>query len=109
MLDQKKSQAATQRLSKVLAGGIGSGGRIDHRGLFLTEGTGARVTDADGRSYIDYMMGFGALILGHRPAPVVDAVQTALGNPIRPITAAWTAVQTICTRCGACVTGMGSC
>lgn len=80
MLDQEKSQAATRRLSRVLAGGIGSGGRIDHRGLFLTEGTGARVTDADGNSYIDYMMGFGALILGHRPAPVVDAVKTALGQ-----------------------------
>lgn len=78
MLDQQKSQAATQRLSKVLAGGIGSGGRIDHRGLFLTEGKGARVTDADGHSYVDYMMGFGALILGHRPVPVIDAVQTAL-------------------------------
>lgn len=80
MRDQHMSQAATRRLSKVLAGGIGSGGRIDHRGLFLTEGTGARVTDADGHSYIDYMMGFGALILGHRPAPVVDAVQAALGQ-----------------------------
>ena len=80
MLDQQKSHAATRRLSQVLAGGIGSGGRIDHRGLFLTEGSGARVTDADGNSYIDYMMGFGALILGHKPAPVVDAIQTALGK-----------------------------
>jgi glutamate-1-semialdehyde 2,1-aminomutase len=51
---------------------------VDHRSLFVKSGQGARVTDADGRSYIDYMMGFGALILGHRPAPVIDAIRQSL-------------------------------
>ncbi len=74
------SAAASARLSQVLAGGIGSGGRIDHRNLFLTHGHGARVTDADGRQYIDYMMGFGALILGHRPNVVVEAITSAIGK-----------------------------
>lgn len=80
MPNKSQSEMATTRLAQVLAGGIGSGGRIEHRKLFLTEGTGARVKDADGREYIDYMMGFGALILGHRPAPVVQAVQAALAK-----------------------------
>ncbi|HZE21223.1 MAG TPA: glutamate-1-semialdehyde 2,1-aminomutase, partial [Desulfobaccales bacterium] len=40
----------------------------------------ARVFDVDGNSYLDYMSSWGPLILGHAPAPVVDAVQAAAGR-----------------------------
>lgn len=78
--DNTKSAAKTARLNQVLAGGVGSGGRVEHRKLFISSGQGARVRDADGNKYIDYMMGFGALILGHRPPQIIEAVQRTLEN-----------------------------
>ena len=38
---------------------------------YFTEGEGCRITDADGHSYIDYLCGFGSMILGFGN-PVVD-------------------------------------
>jgi glutamate-1-semialdehyde 2,1-aminomutase len=43
----------------------------------LVEGRGARVRDAEGREYIDYIGAWGPALLGHAPAPVVDAVIAA--------------------------------
>lgn len=44
---------------------------------FFTHGTGPRVWDADGQSYLDYVGSWGPLILGHAHAPTVKAVQDA--------------------------------
>lgn len=46
--------------------------------VVLTEGAGARVTDADGRVYLDYVGSWGPLILGHAPACVQEAVSRQL-------------------------------
>jgi glutamate-1-semialdehyde 2,1-aminomutase len=43
--------------------------------LCVTAGSGARVEDLDGNSYVDYMLGLGPLILGHAHPAVVKAVQ----------------------------------
>jgi glutamate-1-semialdehyde 2,1-aminomutase len=45
--------------------------------LFFTRGEGARVWDADGSSYIDYVASWGPLIAGHAHDRVVQAVQRA--------------------------------
>jgi glutamate-1-semialdehyde 2,1-aminomutase len=45
--------------------------------LFFTRGEGARVWDADGSSYIDYVGSWGPLIAGHAHPAVVQAVQRA--------------------------------
>ena len=42
--------------------------------LFMTEGSGSKKTDVDGHQYIDYVMGHGALILGHADPGLVTAV-----------------------------------
>ncbi len=47
---------------------------------FFTRGQGARVWDADGREYIDYVGSWGPLLLGHAYAPVVEAVRDAAGR-----------------------------
>ena len=47
---------------------------------FFTRGEGARVWDADGRSYIDYVGSWGPLLLGHAHPAVVDAVRAAAGQ-----------------------------
>jgi glutamate-1-semialdehyde 2,1-aminomutase len=45
--------------------------------LCITQAQGARLTDVDGNVYIDCHMASTASILGHNPAPVVQAVQAA--------------------------------
>lgn len=37
-------------------------------------GAGSRVWDVDGNEYIDYVLSWGPLVLGHAPRPVLDAV-----------------------------------
>jgi len=44
---------------------------------FFARGQGARVWDADGKCYIDYVGSWGPLILGHADADTVRAVQEA--------------------------------
>jgi len=46
----------------------------------IVRGEGPLVFDADGRRYVDFIAAFGPLILGHAPAPVVDAVRRAAGD-----------------------------
>jgi 4-aminobutyrate aminotransferase / (S)-3-amino-2-methylpropionate transaminase / 5-aminovalerate transaminase len=43
--------------------------------LVVTRAEGARVTDADGRVFLDFAGGIGCQNTGHRFAPVVDAIQ----------------------------------
>jgi glutamate-1-semialdehyde 2,1-aminomutase len=45
--------------------------------MFFERGAGSRIFDADGNQYIDYVLGQGPLILGHSPAPVLEAVARA--------------------------------
>lgn len=45
--------------------------------VVIRAGRGARLTDLDGREYLDYIGSWGALILGHAAAPVVQAVAEA--------------------------------
>ena len=50
--------------------------------IFVERADGAYKWDVDGRQYIDYWMGHGALIMGHNPPHVRDAVieQAARGT-----------------------------
>ncbi len=45
--------------------------------VFLERGTGAIVTDVDGETYVDYVMSWGPLLLGHAHPAVVAAVNAA--------------------------------
>lgn len=47
---------------------------------FIVSGAGARVTDAEGRAYIDLLASWGPLILGHAHRKVVEAVAAAAGR-----------------------------
>lgn len=48
--------------------------------IFIEKGMGPRITDADGRSYIDFCCSWGPLILGHAHPDVVKAVTEAVAN-----------------------------
>ena len=45
--------------------------------IFMDRGRGSRIYDVDGNEYIDWMMAFGALPLGHAHPEVVDAITEA--------------------------------
>jgi glutamate-1-semialdehyde 2,1-aminomutase len=46
---------------------------------FVVErGAGSRIWDADGREYIDYVLSWGPLVLGHAPRPVLDALSDVM-------------------------------
>lgn len=79
----ERSQALFRQAQEHFAGGVGSGTRTPGSGwipspIYVERGAGARLWDADENEYIDYLVGGGPLILGHRPKPVIDAVCAAL-------------------------------
>ena len=45
--------------------------------VFVASGKGARMTDVDGNAYVDYVMSWGPLILGHAHPAVVEAIVRA--------------------------------
>ncbi len=47
---------------------------------FFNKGLGARVWDADGKAYIDYVGSWGPMILGHADPDVIRAVQETAAN-----------------------------
>lgn len=71
------SLARWKRSCDSLAGGVSSGLRRSARPypLFFEQGRGARLTDVDGNSYLDYTLGWGPNILGNAPPEVMEAIQ----------------------------------
>jgi glutamate-1-semialdehyde 2,1-aminomutase len=64
---------------RLIPGGVNSTARATWSGwtpypLFIESGKGSRVTDVDGNQYIDYLLGLGPMLLGHRPPRVTQAV-----------------------------------
>lgn len=68
-----------------LAYGVSSTPRGNQRPapLVVERAEGAWITDADGNRFIDYAMGYGPLILGHSPGPVLEAVRAELARGLR--------------------------
>jgi len=48
--------------------------------LYFTKGLGSKLTDADGREYIDYVSSWGAIIHGHADPDINAAIAQAAGN-----------------------------
>ncbi|WP_240163056.1 aspartate aminotransferase family protein [Mycolicibacterium sphagni] len=72
-----------ERAKRTIPGGAGSTARLPRNGwkpypIFMAEGTGSRLTDVDGNTYIDYLLGLGPMILGHRHPVVTNAVTKAV-------------------------------
>jgi len=75
----QRSKALFTRALKRIPGGVNSPVRafrsVGGEPRFIKSGRGARVVDADGKSYIDYVGSWGPLILGHGAAPVREALR----------------------------------
>ena len=76
-----RSKQLYERASRVIPGGVNSPVRafraVGGTPLFFVSGSGAYLTDADGRSYLDLVCSWGPLILGHAHPKVVEAVTQA--------------------------------
>lgn len=48
--------------------------------LYVAQGKGSRVTDIDGNQFIDYLLGLGPALLGHRPDNITEAVVDHIRN-----------------------------
>lgn len=78
------SESLFERSKKVTPGGVHSPVRA-FRGVggtprFIKEAQGARMTDVDGKTYVDFCMGWGPMILGHRDPEIFESVQSALSR-----------------------------
>jgi glutamate-1-semialdehyde 2,1-aminomutase len=76
-----RSQELYEKSKKVLVGGVNSPVRaMKPYPFFVERAEGCKLFDADGRSYVDYCLGYGPLILGHAPSAVVNTVKKQLSD-----------------------------
>ncbi len=81
-----KSEALFARSRKVMPGGVNSPVRafkaVGGHPLFIAQAKGARITDVDGNTFIDYVGSWGPMIAGHAHPRIVERVkhQAELGT-----------------------------
>jgi glutamate-1-semialdehyde 2,1-aminomutase len=85
LLKTNKSKELFNRAKESIVGGVASSlhkSEDEEYPIYIEWGKGSRLYDADGNEYIDYMGGFGPMILGYCPAAVGEAVveQIAKGS-----------------------------
>jgi len=73
-----------RRARNVIPGGVNSPvrafGSVGGTARFIESASGARIQDADGNRYIDYVSSWGAIIAGHAHPVIVEAVRHAAGR-----------------------------
>jgi len=76
-----KSKKLFAEAQRYIPGGVNSPVRafrsVGGRPLFIARAKGSRLYDADGNSFIDYVLSWGPMILGHAPEAVVKAIARA--------------------------------
>lgn len=76
-----KSVELFEEAQQVIPGGVNSPARafgaVGGQPIFVDRAEGAFMWDVDGNRYVDYVLSWGPLILGHANPAVVEALQTA--------------------------------
>jgi glutamate-1-semialdehyde 2,1-aminomutase len=76
--DKSRSKEIWRRAEQSLVGGVNSPVRafrsVGGEPLIASKGAGARVWDADGNEYLDYVGSWGALICGHAHPAIAEAI-----------------------------------
>lgn len=91
MRSYEKSIQAFKEAKKLMPGGVNSPVRafksVNMDPIFMERGKGSKIYDIDGNEYIDYVLSWGPLILGHTNERVVEALKkvaelgTSFGAP----------------------------
>ena len=81
-LAMDRSARLMERAMHRLPGGVNSPVRafrsVGGDPVFMQRGEGSRIFDADGNTYVDYVMSYGPLVLGHAYQSVVEALEKAV-------------------------------
>ena len=81
---QDVSEKLFARALELIPGGVNSPVRafksVGGTPRFILSASGAKMTDADGRTYIDYVGSWGPMILGHADEEVVEALRQVLAR-----------------------------
>ncbi|ADU31368.1 glutamate-1-semialdehyde 2,1-aminomutase [Evansella cellulosilytica] len=90
-MNRNKSIEAFKHAKKVMPGGVNSPVRafksVNLDPVFMEKGKGSTIWDIDGNEYIDYVLSWGPLVLGHADDQVVEALKavtekgTSFGAP----------------------------
>ncbi|MFJ7974727.1 glutamate-1-semialdehyde 2,1-aminomutase [Peribacillus sp. NPDC096379] len=79
MRSYEKSKQAFAQAQNLMPGGVNSPVRafksVDMDPIFMERGKGSKIYDIDGNEYIDYVLSWGPLILGHSNDRVVEAIK----------------------------------
>ncbi|MDE1857592.1 MAG: glutamate-1-semialdehyde 2,1-aminomutase [Thaumarchaeota archaeon] len=83
-MKQRRSVGLYSRATKVMVGGVSSPVRafrsVGGTPKFIARGKGARIWDADGNRYVDYVCSWGALIHGHADGRIAAYVTQRMKN-----------------------------
>lgn len=78
----RKSLSLYKKAVELMPGGVNSPVRafkaVGGNPLFVEKAKGPKIYDVDGNEYIDYVLSWGAMILGHAHPRVVKALKTAI-------------------------------
>lgn len=87
----QRSHEAFEKAKQLMPGGVNSPVRafksVNLEPIFMERGKGSKIYDIDGNEYIDYVLSWGPLILGHANDQVVEALKkvteggTSFGAP----------------------------
>ena len=73
-----------ERAGRSIPGGVNSPVRafrsVGGDPVFMRRGKGSRIFDVEENAYVDYVMSYGPLVLGHAHPEVVEALREAAGN-----------------------------
>ncbi|MBX0358888.1 glutamate-1-semialdehyde 2,1-aminomutase [Halobacillus sp. Nhm2S1] len=79
-----RSKQAYTKAVELMPGGVNSPVRafksVQMDPIFMEKGAGSKLYDLDGNEYIDYVLSFGPLILGHADEKVTEALTKATAN-----------------------------
>lgn len=80
-MEHTKSQQAFAEAQQYIPGGVNSPVRsfrsVGGIPPFISGGKGSRIYDIDGNEYIDYVLSYGPLLMGHVPDCVTEAIKAA--------------------------------
>lgn len=78
------SRTLFEKAGRIIPGGVNSPvracGAVQTTPLFIREAQGSHIIDVDGREYVDYVMSWGPMMLGHSHPAVTEAIRQAAGR-----------------------------
>lgn len=81
-MNRKKSQRLFKKACELIPGGVNSPVRafraVGGSPVFIDRAKGSKIYDVDGNVYIDYVLSWGPLILGHAHPKVVNALKKTI-------------------------------